>query len=100
MSNYYYGKMPKGPPPKTSMYKTGESCVVLTMEERVDIATLFSILLNVERRTKDGTKKEVAKQPKIKGSQNRGPFDLLQLFLTNQLRFILQICFLINLPLL
>ena len=76
MSNYYYGKRSKGPPVKTSIYENGSSCVVLTMEERVNVATLFSILLNVERRTKDGTKKPVAKQPKIKGSHNRGPYYL------------------------
>lgn len=72
MSHYYwYGKIPKGPPIKTLVYKTGETCVVLTMQERVELATLFSILLKVERRTKDGSKQNAKYQPKIKGSLNR-----------------------------
>ena len=91
MSHYYwYGKMPKGPPgfalkrysqaqPKTLIYKTGETCIVLTMQERVELATLFSILLKVERRIKDGTKQDAKHQPKIKGSLNREPFDLFQM---------------------
>ena len=76
MSNSYWsGKLPKKPPKKSFAYKSGSSCIVLTMQDRVEIATLFSILLNVERRLKDGTKKKNSNiPPKIKSSHISGLF--------------------------
>lgn len=91
MSNYYYNKKQKGSSSKNVIYQTGSSCVVLTMQDRVEIATLFSILLKVERRSKDDLRTKNGQPPKsrsihskIKGSLNREPFDftlyLLYLF--------------------
>jgi len=67
----------------TTVYNMGASCIVLAPEDRISLATFFSILMNVEKRNK-GTKAQQSTQdnlnsknlPKIKGSLISGPLFL------------------------
>ena len=67
----------------STVYDMGASCIVLAPEDRVSLATFFSILMNVEKRNK-GTKAQQSIQdnnshqnlPKIKGSLISGPLFL------------------------